>query len=72
MKPLWWSRLTIGNQIKLGETIWDEVEDYVEKYLNIQDADQKQSVLEDFVERFNNVRSGGKGGAGGDKNKKDG
>lgn len=27
MKPLWWTKMVIGAQLKKGETIWDEVKD---------------------------------------------
>ncbi|CAK0852539.1 unnamed protein product, partial [Prorocentrum cordatum] len=27
MKPLWWTRLNFGAQLKQGETVWDEVSD---------------------------------------------
>jgi len=31
MKPLWWSKMLFGAQLKKGETIWDEVKDDMEK-----------------------------------------
>ncbi|CAK9112213.1 unnamed protein product [Durusdinium trenchii] len=41
MKPLWWSKMIFGAQLKKGESIWDEVKDDMEKL-----------PLEELTERF--------------------
>jgi hypothetical protein len=31
LKPLWWSKFVFGVQLKKGETIWDKVDDWMDK-----------------------------------------
>ncbi|CAD7963983.1 unnamed protein product [Amoebophrya sp. A120] len=47
MKPLWWSRLNFGRNIKDGETVWEGIEDFCPTLLQ-----EDSTAMLDFVERF--------------------